>query len=55
MLIRETKLLCSILLSGCVTVMLCLPSTAFTGYSFVLDLNTRLCANDAYIGTYYFW
>lgn len=32
-----------------------LPLTFFLGYSSLIDLNTRLSANDSYIGTYYFW
>ena len=55
MLTREVKLLCAALSSGLATSMLWLPTAAFTGYSSILDFNTRLGANDAYLGTYYFW
>lgn len=54
-LIREVKLLCETLLSGWVALILWLPIMSFTGYGYVLDFNTRLGSNDAYVGTYYFW
>lgn len=31
------------------------PLASLTGYSTLLDLNTRISPNDAYAGTYYFW
>jgi len=35
--------------------LLLIPLTSITGYSVLLDLNTRVSPSDAYIGTYYFW
>ena len=31
------------------------PLASLTGYSLLLDFNTRVSPNDAYAGTYYFW
>lgn len=31
------------------------PLASLTGYSILLDFNTRISPNDAYAGTYYFW
>ena len=31
------------------------PLASLTGYSTLLDFNTRISPNDAYAGTYYFW